>query len=76
MDFWNINTDMEYLDIIFTISCSKWITKKLKIISCSNNFTHVKVKNILHPSELNSIWLKKKKLENKYQTDFLVCGKI
>ena len=38
----------------------------MKIISCSNNFTHVKVKNILHPSELNSTWLKKTKIKKKY----------
>ena len=54
----------------------KWISKKLKIISCSNNFTHVKVKNILHPSELNSTWLKKTKIKNKFKTDFLYVGRF
>ena len=34
----------------------KLISNKLKILSCSNNFTHVKVKNLLHPSELSFEW--------------------
>lgn len=54
----------------------KWISKKLKILSCSNNFTNVKVKNILHPSELNSIWLNKGNTINNFKTDFLYVGRF
>ena len=37
------------------------IKKKLKIISCSKNFNHVNTRNIVHPSELDESWLKKKR---------------
>lgn len=53
-----------------------FITKKLKILSCSKNFTNVKVKKILHPSELNSQWFKKIKFKNKVSTDFLYVGRF
>ena len=53
-----------------------WITKKnLKIISCSKNFTHVKVKSIVHPSELTSSWFKTNK-DIKFVTDFLYVGRF
>ena len=54
----------------------KFISQKLKILSCSNYFKHVKVRNILHPSELNSIWLKKKKINSNFKTDFLYVGRF
>ena len=37
------------------------IKKYLKILSCSNNFTKVKVDKLLHPSELNTKWFVKDK---------------
>lgn len=52
-----------------------WITKKLKILACSNYFTHVKVKNILHPSELDTPWFKKKKTY-QFKADFLYVGRF
>ena len=53
-----------------------WIIKKnLKIISCSQNFTHVKVKSIVHPSELTSSWFKINK-NKKFETDFLYVGRF
>ena len=52
------------------------ITKKLKIISCSYNFTKVKSKIIVHPSELNSIWFERKNLSNKFIYDFLYVGRF
>ena len=54
----------------------KWITKKLKILSCSNNFTNVKVKNILHPSELDSMWFNKVNINNNFKSDFLYVGRF
>lgn len=54
----------------------KWISKKLKILSCSNNFTNVKVKKILHPSELNSMWFNKVNTKNNFKTDFLYVGRF
>ena len=53
-----------------------FITKKLKIISCSNNFTKVQSDIIVHPSELNSIWFDRKKSEKQYHTDFLYVGRF
>jgi len=53
-----------------------FITKKLKIISCSDNFTKVKSKIIVHPSELNSIWFDRDNLETQYLTDFLYVGRF
>ncbi len=52
------------------------IKKKLKILSCSNNFTKVKVKKILHPSELDWRWFKKRKIIKKFKTDFLYIGRF
>ncbi len=52
------------------------IKKKLKILSCSKNFTNVDVKNILHPSELDLIWLKEPNAIDKYRTDFLYVGRF
>jgi glycosyltransferase involved in cell wall biosynthesis len=57
--------------IMFTL-----IKKKLKILSCSKNFTNVDVKNILHPSELNSSWFNKTNLDDKIKTDFLYVGRF
>ena len=53
-----------------------FITKKLKIISCSNNFTKVQSDTIVHPSELNSIWFDRKNSEKQYHTDFLYVGRF
>jgi len=53
-----------------------FITKKLKIFSCSNNFTKVQSDTIVHPSELNSIWFDRKKSEKQYHTDFLYVGRF
>tara|TARA_B100000989_G_scaffold298689_2_gene289143 strand:+ start:1916 stop:2920 length:1005 start_codon:yes stop_codon:yes gene_type:complete len=52
------------------------IKKKLKILSCSKNFTNVNVKNVLHPSELDLIWLKESNVIQKYKTDFLYVGRF
>ena len=54
----------------------KLISNKLKILSCSNNFTHVKVKNLLHPSELSFEWFKKNKSKKISKTDFLYVGRF
>ena len=54
----------------------KIISSKLKILSCSNNFTKVKVRKILHPSELDSVWFRKNASRNKYLTDFLYVGRF
>ena len=53
-----------------------FITKKLKIISCSNNFTKVQSDIIVHPSELNSIWFDRKNSKKQYHTDFLYVGRF
>ena len=52
------------------------IKKKLKIISCSKNFNHVNTRNIVHPSELDESWLKKKKKQNRFQTNLLFVGRF
>ena len=52
------------------------IKKKLKILSCSRNFTKVKVSNILHPSELDSIWFRRDNMNKEYKTDFLYVGRF
>ena len=52
------------------------IKKKLKILSCSKNFTNVDVTNVLHPSQLDSIWLKEPNFIEKYKTDFLYVGRF
>ena len=52
------------------------ISKKLKILSVSKKFTNVKIKRILHPSELNKTWLKKNKKINKFKIDFLYVGRF
>ncbi len=57
--------------IMFTL-----IKNKLKILSCSKNFTNVDVKNIIHPSELNLSWFNRTNLEEKIKTDFLYVGRF
>ena len=52
------------------------IKKYLKILSCSKNFTHVKSKKILHPSELTTNWFKKKVDKKNFKTDFLYVGRF
>ena len=54
----------------------KLISNKLKILSCSNNFTKVKKSKLLHPSELESKWFKKNSLKKTFQTDFLYVGRF
>lgn len=53
-----------------------FITSKLKILSCSKNFTNVKVNKILHPSELDLKWFKKIDTKKKTKTDFLYIGRF
>ena len=53
-----------------------FISKKLKILSCSKNFTKVKVKTIIHPSELNLEWFKKNRNKDQFKTDFLYIGRF
>ena len=53
-----------------------FIKMKLKILSCSHYFTHVKVNKIIHPSELTSNWFKKKIRNKKFKTDFLYVGRF
>ena len=53
-----------------------FIKKKLKIISVSNIFNHVKVQNILHPSELTDDWFSKTKNNKEIKTDFLYIGRF
>ena len=52
------------------------IKKYLKILSCSKNFTHVKSKKILHPSELTANWFKKKVDKKNFKTDLLYVGRF
>ena len=52
------------------------IKKKLKIIAVSNKFNHVKVQNIIHPSELTDEWFIRKKIEENIKTDFLYVGRF
>ena len=52
------------------------IKQKLKILSCSRNFTKVEVSNILHPSELDSIWFSRDNMNKEYKTDFLYVGRF
>ena len=51
-----------------------FIKKKLKILSVSHKFNHVKVKNILHPSELTNSWFKKKELIKNLKQIFYILG--
>ena len=53
-----------------------FIKKRLKVLSVSHNFRHVKVQKILHPSELNKGWFIKKKTKQKFKTDFLYIGRF
>ena len=53
-----------------------FIKKKLKIISCSKNFNKVKTKRIVHPSELNNEWIKRKKNREIITTDLLYVGRF
>ena len=59
-----------FYDLMFTL-----IKKKLSILSCSKNFTKVKISKVLHPSELTSKWFRKKKSKKK-NTDFLYIGRF
>ena len=52
------------------------IKRYLKILSCSNNFTKVKVKKLLHPSELNTKWFAKDKPIKNIKIDFLYVGRF
>ena len=52
------------------------IKRYLKILSCSNNFTKVKVKKLLHPSELNTKWFAKDKPKKNIKIDFLYVGRF
>lgn len=53
-----------------------FIKKKLKILSCSKHFTNVDSKNVIHPSELNSIWFKKSRLSKKFKSDLIYIGRF
>ena len=52
------------------------IKRYLKILSCSNNFTKVKVNKLLHPSELNTKWFAKDKPKKNIEIDFLYVGRF
>lgn len=52
------------------------IKKKLKIISVSDTFNHVKVQKVLHPSELTDDWFYETKNNKKIKTDFLYIGRF
>ena len=52
------------------------IKKYLQILSCSKNFTKVKVEYVLHPSELNSKWFKRDNIEKDMNIDFLYVGRF
>jgi len=53
-----------------------FIKKKLKIISCSKNFTKVDTKKIVHPSELNHNWVIKRKIKKRLDSDLLYVGRF
>jgi len=53
-----------------------FVTSKLKIISCSKNFTKVKVDQIIHPSELNKTWFNYKISKKINYVDFLYVGRF
>ena len=53
-----------------------FIKKRLKVLSCSKQFKNVNIKNVLHPSELNSLWLKKSTPIKKSKTDFIYVGRF
>ena len=53
-----------------------FIKAKLKILSCSYHFTHVKINKIIHPSELTESWFKKKIKKKKTQNRLFICGEI
>ena len=52
------------------------IKKKLKIISCSKNFTKVNVEKVVHPSELDNNWLNQSNLYSNKKNDFLYVGRF
>ena len=52
------------------------IKKYLQILSCSKNFTKVKVEYVLHPSELNSKWFKRDNIEKDMNIEFLYVGRF
>ena len=52
-----------------------FIKKKLSVLSCSKHFTNVNIKNVIHPSELNSIWFKRSRVK-KFKTDFIYVGRF
>ena len=40
------------------------------------NFNHVNTRNIVHPSELDESWLKKKRKQNRFQSNLLFVGRF
>ncbi len=52
------------------------IKRKLKVLTCSKNFTNVDSKNLLHPSELSSLWFKRSTVKKKFKTDFIYVGRF
>ena len=52
------------------------IKRKLKVLTCSKNFTNVDSKNLLHPSELSSLWFKRSTVKRKFKTDFIYVGRF
>ena len=53
-----------------------FVTKNLKIISCCKNFTNIKVKKIIHPSDIDQKWLLKKSFNKSYLFDFIYVGRF
>ncbi len=52
------------------------VKKKLKLLSVSKKLTNVKVKSILHPSEITKKWHKTKESNKNFKTDFLYIGRF
>ena len=48
------------------------VKKKLKLLSVSKKLTNVKVKSILHPSEITKKWHKTKESNKNFKTDFYI----
>lgn len=53
-----------------------FIKKKLSVVTCSKNFTNVKSKNVIHPSELDLTWFKRSRVKKKIKTDFIYVGRF
>ena len=64
------------LGYLFYFIMFNFIKKKVTILSCSKNFTKVKISKILHPSELTAKWFRKKKKLIKKNIDFLYIGRF